>query len=156
MDLNTQRAMRELFEEFERIDIFRNHFKRDFTDEYRAALLKTYQIQETEQLVAFIELMADQAYSLMESIIEKDQCYPEYRKEIELQVLDALVGKQITSAEHASEIMQLKYTLNCILLKYYPVIYELSSFGYRLLDRNVQHFIYQFTTAIRHELEHRQ
>lgn len=155
MDLNTQRAMRELFEEFERIDSFRDHFKHDFMEEYSSAVLQSYQTQEKEQLTAFIEFMADQAFSLMESVIEKDQCYPEYRKEIELQVLDALIGKQIVSAEQTEEINQFKYALNSILLKYYPSIYELSSFGYRLLDRNVQHFSYQFTSAIRRDLEHR-
>ncbi|WP_163711968.1 hypothetical protein [Mangrovibacterium lignilyticum] len=151
MELNKERVMREIFEEFKKMDAFKTRFKNDFYAAFSSAITDIYQVQETDELIEFIDAMAEEALRLSNAVVEKDRTYPEYRQEMELKSFSVLLAKQTISSDQTVEIQKVKYELNKILLKYFPAIFELSSFGYRLLDRNVQYFAHQFTNAVRRE-----
>jgi len=148
MELDTRRLMREIFEEFRKMDAFRTNFKSDFFKTFSLISANLYSIPESDELVEFLDGMAEEALSMANSIVEKDRTYPEYRQVMELKTYKALLDKHQISEGQATEIKQVKYNLNVLLLQYYPAIFEFSSFGYRLLDGNVKFFAYQLTNAL--------
>ncbi|MGQ8338009.1 hypothetical protein ACUNWD_15770 [Sunxiuqinia sp. A32] len=153
MKLNREGYMNELFEDFKKIDEFRNHFKNDFFETFSYVIPILYHIEITESIKELLNMMADEAISFTEAVIDKDRNYPEYRKDEELKLMSSLIAKQKLVPELAEEMKQVKYELNSLILKYYPDIYELSAFGYRLLDRNVQFYTQQFVSGINYELK---
>lgn len=153
MELNTERLMRGIFEEFNKMDAFRTRFKNDFFETFRLAVAKLYPVSETDDLVEYLDLMAEEALRVASDVIEKDRTYPEYRQVMELKTFNSLLEKQNISEYQTEEIEFVKHELNNLLLKHYPAIFEFSSFGYRLLDRNVQFFARQFTKALREAAE---
>lgn len=155
MKLNTERLMRGIFKEFKNMDNFRSCFKNDFYEAFHRLIEDLYPIPENDELVDYIQMRAEEAMWLADSVIEKDRTYPEYRQEMELRNLNVLLEKQHIKKAHSKKFEQVKFELNALLLKHYPAIFELSSFGYRLLDRNVKNFAYQFTTAMEEKVSNR-
>ena len=145
--------MRGIFEEFNKMDAFRKSFKNDFFEAFRLAIAELYPVSETDDVVEYLDVMAEEALRIASDVIEKDRNYPEYRQVMELKTFNSLLEKQNISEARAQEINFVKHELNNLLLKHYPAIFEFSSFGYRLLDRNVQFFACQFTTALREAAE---
>ena len=143
-----ERVIHEIFEEFKKIDTFRTRFKNDFFDVFKSVFAVSCHVAANEQFEKFLEIMADEAIRFTEAVIEKDRNYPDYRKEEELNALSALLKKHQNSAKQTTEQRTIQFQLNTLLLKYYPVIFDLSSFGYRSLERNVQYYSNQFSVGI--------
>lgn len=148
MELNIESLMRGIFKEFKSIDAFRTRFKNDFFEALTLVIKNLYSIPETEELVEFIDMMAEETMRFADAVVEKDRTYPEYRQELELRNFNMLLDKQSITESQSRKIVRIKYETNLLLLKYYPAIFELSSFGYRLLDRNVHLFACQFANAM--------
>lgn len=148
MEMDMRKIMHDIFEQFKLVDTFRVNFKREFTSAFNKLTNQVYNFNRTPELDEFIDLMADEAMRFTEAVIEKDRNYSDYRLVEELKLMNVLVDKNKLPKTHHQEIQQVRYQLNEMILKHYPSLYELASFGYRLLDRNVNFFSYRFVAAM--------
>lgn len=150
MKRNTDKLMKELLKEFMQVEEFRNKFKSNYIEILAPLLNKWGPFDNSQQPIDFLEIMAEQAISFTESVIDKDQSFSEFRKEEELKSMDSLLTKYQTSDFDLNKLKKIKQILNEIILNHYPSIYEFSSFGYRLLERNVQFYSYRFIENLNH------
>ena len=141
----------DMFEEFKQIDKFRKQFKKEFFEAFSAALENLYLIETNEKIIEYLDLMAEEAMSFTDAVIDKDLSYSDYRKEEELAAFSGLLEKQKDCKFSTNEYQRITFELNNLILKHYPAIYELSAFGYRLLDRNVKYYVCRFIQAIKQE-----
>jgi hypothetical protein len=151
MEASMKRIIHDIFEQFKLIDVFRGNFKHEFTLSFSKLAKQVYQFDRSPELDEFIDLMAEEAMRFTEAVIEKNHNYTEYRLVEELKLMNALLAKNKLSKMHHQEAQQVRYQLNELILKHYPALYELSSFGYRLLDRSVNFFTYRFVAAMQEE-----
>ncbi len=143
----------DIFEQFKLIDAFRTSFKDDFKASF-APLVAEYQaVDDQEQLDDFLDQMAEEAISFTESVIEKDRSYSDYRKTEELKVMTSLQERLNYDKLSQQQLAQSKHLLNDLILTHYPALYELTSFGYRLLDRNINYYTWRFLVNIQNEIQ---
>ncbi|WP_320168039.1 hypothetical protein [Mangrovibacterium marinum] len=150
-----KKIIRDIFEQFRLIDAFRVDFKREFTQAFYQLTKQLYQLKRTPELDEYIDLMAKEALRFTEDVIEKDRHYAEYRLVDELKLMNAVLAKNKIPRTNKAEAQQVRFQLNELILKHYPALYELSSFGYRLLDRNVNFFTARFVRAMSDEIKHK-
>lgn len=151
METDMGKIIHDIFEQFKLFDAFRVDFKREFAQSFNDIAKQVYQFDRTPELDEFIDLMAEEALRLTEAVIEKDRHYEEYRLVEELTLMNALLGKNKLPGARKKEAQQVRFHLNELILTHYPALYELSSFGYRLLDRNVNFFTNRFVAAMHQE-----
>ncbi len=151
METDMRKIIHDIFEQFKLFDAFRVDFKSKFAHTFNNIAKQVYQFDRTPELVEFIDLMGDEALRFTEAVIEKDRHYEEYRLVEELSLMNALLGKNKLSRARNNEAEQVRFHLNELILSHYPALYELSSFGYRLLDRNVNYFTHRFVSAMQEE-----
>ncbi len=151
--MNAERLVKDMFEQFKEIDKFRKQFKKEFFRTFSSALENLYLIDKNEELKEFLDMMAEEAMSFTDAVIDKDLNYPDYRKEEELSAFSKLIEKQKDCKFSTNEYQRITFELNNIILEHYPAIYELSSFGYRLLDRNVKYYVCRFITTVKQEFK---
>lgn len=156
MEFNKEKFKRKLLDEFVKLDEFQKHFTGVFIPSFKPVITELYSTPITNQIKEFLQLMANETISFTEAVIAKDLSYPEYRKQEELDSLSSFLTKQNPAPVQQKEIQKIKYILNSLILKHYPAIYDLSSFGYRLLDRYTQLLTLQFITGIKKELSNQQ
>lgn len=145
-------SIHDMFEQFRLIDSHREQFRARFVNRFRVVLSNEFDTTNTDALDEFLEWMADEAISFTEAIIDKDRNFPEYRMVEELKSMNTVLAKFPIQQHSHPGIQQIKFELNELILSHYPALYELSGFGYRLLDRNVNYFVFTFVRAIIEEV----
>lgn len=151
MELDMKNSFYDIFEQFKLIDAFRDEFRIEFVRKMKKISCSLWGLELTPEVMEFLDFMAYETISFTETVIEKDRNYPEYRLVEELKRMNGLINKP-RFKELPNELVQsLKFELNELILKNYPALYELSAFGYRLLDRNVNYFVLNFAFALYEE-----
>jgi len=143
-----KKLVRDIFEQFRLIDGFRDDFRNELASRFIPVLNSEYGISDEHQAMNLMYDIAEDSMNFVEAVIDKDRNYPEYRQKLELAAMDRLLKKVDFTMFDKREIQKMKYHLNEITLKYYPALYELTGFGYRLLDRIVSYYSYVFVSYI--------
>ncbi|MFV0376635.1 MAG: hypothetical protein ACK5JD_04945 [Mangrovibacterium sp.] len=144
-------SIHHIFEQFKLVESFREQFKARFANCFRPVLTDTFRIGASTELDEFMEWMADEAISFTEAIIDKDRNYSEFRIDEELKSMDTVLQRFSVLQVFHPGAFQIKFELNKLILSFYPALYELSGSGYRLLERNVNYFVFTFVRFILEE-----
>jgi len=153
MELDMKNSFSEIFEQFKLIDAFRDEFRSEFIRKMEKLSGAQLKLALTSEIEDFLEIMAYETMSFTEAVVDKDRNYPEYRLVEELSQMNDLLAKKRYKSLPVETVQSVKYELNEIILKHYPSLYELSGFGYRLLERNVHLFVANFVYALQEELK---
>ena len=136
-----------ILEEIKKTDTFYNLFKKEFSELIYTNIHKFYpDILPGEEIDELLEAYAVAILNATESVIDKDRNYPMYRLEEELSTMNRLtlrlskLEKNMDFREavhlHAKELM----------VKYFVAIYDLSSTGFRLLEKNAKLYNWEFAS----------
>jgi len=137
--------MKFILEEIQKADTFYNSFKKEFSELMYNIIQEFYPealpVDEIENLLI--------AYSVAilnstESVIDKDRNYPFYRLEEELDTMSRLTLKlsQPEDFYDFAETVHLK--VKALMVNYFDDIYNLSSTGFRLLEKNARLYNWEF------------
>jgi len=85
-------------------------------------------------------------FNATETVIDKDRSYPIYRLEEELTTMNKLSAKILNEISNDCFAVTVYQKVKEILVKYFDEIFELSSTGFRLLDKNILIYNWEFVT----------
>lgn len=140
--------MKYILEEIKKTDTFYSIFKREFSESINPIIQKffpdTILSEETDNL--------RQAYAVAilnatESVIDKDQNYPLYRLEEELDSMNRIILKLSLKKEYYDFAEAVHLTAKELIVKKFTGIYDLSSYGFRLLERNAKLYNWEFVSG---------
>jgi hypothetical protein len=142
---DSENRIRKILEGFKKNDELHSSFRNYFIKEI-------FQIIEKEfpdavfgtKLTDYLFLYADNVISSTESVIDKDFNYPEFRKEEEVNRMKKVVEKLPTNEKAQEFTKKVHSEAKKSIVKFYPLIYELSGSGFRLLELNAKFFNHGF------------
>ena len=157
MPFDKEKRLNELLAHFKQTDQFYDKFKDEFKNKI-VDLILDYQpecLNKKEAINEMVMLYASEVISATESVIDKDENYPEYRKIEELDYMNKLLHKEMNSSKHI-ERNKFSETIHIeakkLVVKHFPDIINLSNHGFRLLERNMKmyllHFMAQFMSIV--------
>lgn len=140
-----------LTEQFKLVDASRYQFRGEFCKKINQLVQQKFQLSVTVEVSNYVMIMADEAISFTEAVIDKDRNYPEYRMIDELKRMDDLLNI-VRCRKLPEELTQcVRFNLNELILNHYPALYDLSAWGYRLLERNVNFYALSLVAALNDE-----
>lgn len=136
-----------ILEEIQKTDTFYNAFKKEFSELIFNIIQEHYPDAVLNDKMDNLLL----AYSVAilnstESVIDKDRSYPLYRMEEELDAMDRITLKLAQSEESLDFNEAVLLKTKEMIVKYFAAIYDLSSNGFRLLERNVRLYNWEFVS----------
>lgn len=131
--------IRELIKAFEATDEFYAKFRTKFKLEMLMLFHQHHLNCKDDNFVEeIIDTFANQIISTSESVIDKDNNYPDYRKKEELVGVERVVNK-IEKLEGVSDFINISHLKSKeLIVNFYPSIMDLSGDGFRLLDQYVR------------------
>ncbi len=134
--LDNKEKIRHVFLEFEKYDKLHQEFLLEFENgiyNFIADNLDQYNLYEgfSDDLNTFSVSLINCAYE----VLEKDNNYPEYRMEMELENMDHLFLRYPSPAGNESFTQKFTQMAKAKMPKYFPALYQLSASGFRLLER---------------------
>ena len=142
---NKKEEVRQIFLEFEKYDKLHDKFLLEFENgiyNFIADHPKSIQLSASfsEDLKSFSNSLISCAYE----VIEKNNTYPAYRMQIELENMDKLLEKYPLPEENNTFSLGFSKMAKAKMPKYFPELYDLSSNGFRLLERCTSFRIHAF------------
>lgn len=145
MPFDRERRLNELFADFKRTDQFYVSFKLEFEEHLFDIILDYHpNFDQKNVLHEMISLYATEVLSASESVIDKDQSYPEHRMIEELEYMDRLLNKEQAMAIDDEFSNTIHNKVKELIVIHYPNILDLSNHGFRLLERNMKMYLYGF------------
>lgn len=136
---NNPPYMNEFFKEFKKKDEFLTAFRQNFSLEIYSLVREQYSDCEyIEALKNAVNTFANDIFNAVESVIDKDEHYPEYRKQLELENITKLSHKVLATINDDDFLNKVHYKSKELISKSYPQILDLSNYGFRLLERNTK------------------
>jgi len=139
--------MKFILEEIQKADTFYNSFKKEFSElilniiqEFYPDTLPGHEMDNL--LLAYSVAILNST----ESVIDKDHNYPLYRLEEELDSMNRITLKlsQNEEYDYFGEAVHLK--AKELMVNHFEGIYDLSSVGFRLLERNARIYNWEFVS----------
>lgn len=142
---NEKDKVRQIFLEFKKYDKLHHRFLVDFeNDIYNFIADYPEQIKLnksfSEDLKSFSISLINCAYE----VIEKNDTYPKYRMQIELANMDKLLHNYPLPRENKHFSDGFSQMVKAKMPQYFPHLYDLSSDGFRLLERSSNYRINAF------------
>ena len=140
--------MKFILEEIQKADTFYNSFKKEFSELVYNIIQEYYpeavSVDEIDNLLL--------AYSVAilnstESVIDKDRNYPLYRLEEELDAMSRITLKLSQSEDIYDFAESVHLKVKALMVKHFNDIYNLSSIGFRLLERNASLYNWEFVSS---------
>ncbi len=132
---NSEKRIRKILAGFKESDQLQSAFKKDFIPVIYTRLQKNYPGRDFGSALADTILQfAENAISCVESVIEKDSGYPDYRKEEEIERMKLVVSKLAFSEEAGFLLDEIHNEVKKSIVRFYPEIFEFSGQGFRLLE----------------------
>ncbi len=137
--------IKRIFKEFKKVDEFYDGFKLEFESEI-VGLIKDYysEFKLDEKCREFINQYAMTVLNTTQTVLDKDDSYPEYKKEADLKAMQAYYAKAVQIAKDNDLADDIYKKTKELVVKYYPKIVDLSGEGFRLLDLNLKLFNMEF------------
>lgn len=137
-----------IFEEFQKVDEFYDEFKLEFNANILSLIRIDYpDFEEDELYKRLIEQYALTVLSVTQTVLDKDQTYPDYRKQEDLAAMQTYYAKAVALTSNKDLAQKIHLSIKGILVKYYPQIADLSAVGFRLLELNLSLFNMEFTAS---------
>lgn len=132
-------------QEFIKIDQFSNQFISVFSKTMKTAFEKYHPITSFDgNFNEFLSIYAIHLLSVIESVIEKDKTYSQYRIKVELERMNEV----ISTISKPTMNPKLGEEINSIVKKmatdFFPKLYEFSGDGFRLLELNLKLYARDF------------
>lgn len=140
--------MKYILEEIQKADTFYNSFKKEFSELIYNTIQEYYPETLTGNEIDNLLL----AYSVAilnstESVIDKDKNYPLYRLEEELDAMSRITLKLSQSEDTHDFAESVHLKVKALMVSHFDEIYNLSSNGFRLLERNARLYNWEFVSS---------
>jgi len=136
-----------ILEEIKKTDTFYNLFKKEFSELIYTNIHKFYpEILPGEEIDELLEAYAVAILNATESVIDKDRNYPIYRLEEELSTMNRLTLR-LSKLEKNMDFREVVHLhAKKLMVRYFAAIYDLSSTGFRLLEKNAKLYNWEFAS----------
>lgn len=136
-----------ILEEIKKADTFYNSFKKEFSEIIFQIIQEFYPDAVLDEEIESMLL----AYSVAvlnstESVIDKDRNYPLYRLEEELEAMNRITLNILPSEGNTVFRETVHARAKELMVKYFAAIYDLSSIGFRLLEKNAWLYCSEFVS----------
>jgi len=136
-----------ILEEIKKADTFYNLFKKEFSELIYTNIHEFYpDILPGDEIDELLEAYAVAILNATESVIDKDRNYPMYRLEEELGTMNRLTLKLSKPEENSDFREAVHLQAKELMVKYFVAIYDLSSTGFRLLEKNAKLYNWEFAS----------
>lgn len=136
-----------ILEEIKKTDTFYNLFKKEFSELIYTTIQEFYPgMLPSEDVDELLEAYAVAILNVTESVIDKDRNYPMYRLEEELGTMNRLTIKLSRLEENNDFRKAVHMNAKELMVKHFSAIYELSSTGFRLLEKNAKLYNWEFAS----------
>jgi hypothetical protein len=155
MTFDKDKHMNKLYASLKQKDTFNTAFKKAFeTSVYDIILDEKYPNLHLNKLTKLINLYASEIISITETVIDKDENFPDYRLKRELDSMSQLVIK-IEKGELNTPLSQhLFNNTKELIVKFFPKIMDLSKYGFLLLEQYALMIHYDFITPFKSLVKH--
>ncbi len=144
---DNERNLKFILEEIKKADTFYTLFKKEFSELIYTNILEFYpKILPDEEINKLQEAYAVAILNATESVIDKDQNYPLYRLEEELCTMNRLTLKLSNLSQKNDFREAVHLHAKELMVKYFAGIYDLSSTGFRLLEKNAGLYNWEFVS----------
>ena len=140
--------MKFILEEIQKADTFYNLFKKEFSELVYNIIQEYY--PETVSVDEIDNLLLAYSVAILnstESVIDKDRNYPLYRLEEELDAMSRITLKLSQSEDIRDFAESVHLKVKALMVKHFNDIYNLSSNGFRLLERNASLYNWEFVSS---------
>jgi len=144
---DNERNLKFILEEIKKADSIYMLFKKEFSELIYTSIHQFYPgILPYEEIDELLEAYAVAILNATESVIDKDRNYPLYRLEEELGTMNRLNLKlpQLEANSDFREAVHMR--AKELMVKYFVAIYDLSSTGFRLLEKNAKLYTWEFAS----------
>jgi hypothetical protein len=136
-----------ILEEIKKTDTFYNLFKKEFSILIYASMQEFYpDILYCDEIDELLQSYAVAILNATESVVDKDRNYPMYRLEEELGTMNKLTLKLSKLEENNDFREAIHQKAKELMVKYFNAIYDLSSTGFRLLEKNAKLYNWEFVS----------
>lgn len=136
-----------ILEEIKKTDTFYHLFKKEFAELIYTSIHEFYpDIMSGGEINELLEAYAVAILNATESVIDKDRNYPFYRLEEELGTMNRLTLKLSKLEENSGFREAVHLQAKEMMVKYFVAIYDLSSTGFRLLEKNAKLYNWEFAS----------
>jgi len=137
-----------ILEEIKKTDTFYNLFKKEFSELIYTNIQEYYPeiILPGKEIDELLEAYAVAILNATESVIDKDRNYPMYRLEEELGTMNRLTLKLSKLEENSDFREAVHLQAKELMVKHFVAIYDLSSTGFRLLEKNAKLYNWEFAS----------
>lgn len=138
-----------IIEALKKIEDFNLSFQLDFYESITEILsVKESNSEESFDLDEFILMYGQQIFSATESVIDKDNSYPDYRLNDELNRMTKLIDKRIKIGKSLDVHDAIQNKVKELMVKYFPAVYDLSGNGFRLMELNARYYYLEFEAGL--------
>lgn len=146
--------MHNVFREFRNIEQFHNNFRIKFTSSINDIVSKYHNdVIDNTKLKTVIYAYAGHLIDVIESIIEKDKNYSEYRLMIELHRMKKVNEKISQPKSDYCFSSAIERKVKSMVVNNFPSIINFTANGFRLLEINLKVFTRDFLTDFYFDLK---
>jgi len=140
--------MKFISEEIKKTDTLFGSFKYEFSLRIYEIIQRFYPtIQPSHEINEQLQAYAIAILNCTMSVIDKDRNYPLYRLEEELISMNKLTLKLSKIEENNAFSEAIHMQAKALLVNYFNFIYDLSSTGFRLLEKNTKLYNWEFVSS---------
>ncbi len=139
--------MKFILEEIQKTDTFYNSFKKEFSESLMKIIQEFY--HDTLMNNELDNLLLAYSVAILnstESVLDKDHNYPFYRLEEELASMNRITMKLSQKEEYDDFGEAVHLNAKKLMVKHFDDIYNLSSIGFRLLEKNARLYNWEFVS----------
>ena len=139
--------MKFILEEIQKTDTIYNSFKKEFSEIIFGLIREFYpECVLSDEMDNLLLTYSVAILNSTESVIDKDRNYPLYRLEEELDTMSRITIKLSSSLGNRDFGEAIHLKTKKLMVKYFAAIFELSSNGFRLLEKNASLYNIQFVS----------
>lgn len=145
MNFGSHEAMDDLPYNINKKDEFLESFREVFILEVYTIIMNVNgRCLFNEDMEKSLSVYAIDIVNTVESVVDKDGHYPDYRMEKELDSTTKLMNKVLSVTEEDELLDRLHFCSKQLITWFYPGIINLSNYGFRLLERNTKIYTASF------------
>ena len=149
---NSEERLKQLFEEFKKTDKEFEEFRNHFINRVLPVIELFYPaVKPTAELKDAIGDYATETLSSTYSVIDKDVNYNEFRKEQELLSMQSAIQRMEMPLKDIEFTEAIRSEAKKMIIDFYPAVYDLSSFGFKLLELNTKMYNVFFIVSLLNE-----
>ena len=149
MEFDNEGNIKSILEGIKRADSFYKTFKEEFSGQIFNIVKESYpEAVLDDEMENLLFLYSVAILNSTEAVIDKDQSYPIYRLEEDLEAMTRVNSKfdQVPAFSDIEEAVHLK--AKELMVKYFEKIFDLSPIGFRLLEQNSKLYNQEFITNL--------